>query len=210
MKLDRLKALIRLANNNPNDNEANRAARKVCIVLAEDSFALLNHRPVARTAADKMNEHRQNYQSGTWSGFEGTWNDVKRSKESEFRSKPPTGPPPPRNDDFTSKSYDDLNDFFKKYTKEYFYGGGRGGGKSWTDSAPHVDAPEDNSYDRETNFKGPNYSNNNNYYYDKVTGQRIPKRQEMRKCSKCGLEIPTYRINEDPWICNPCHWKDAP
>ena len=35
MNLDLLKKLIRLANNNPNDNEANLAARKVCVMIAQ-------------------------------------------------------------------------------------------------------------------------------------------------------------------------------
>lgn len=40
MKLDLLKKLTRLANNNPNDNEANLAARKVCRMLEEANFVL--------------------------------------------------------------------------------------------------------------------------------------------------------------------------
>lgn len=38
MKLEILKKLIALANNNPNDNEANLAARKVCKALVEDDY----------------------------------------------------------------------------------------------------------------------------------------------------------------------------
>lgn len=38
MKLEILKKLIALANNNPNDNEANFAARKVCKALIEDKY----------------------------------------------------------------------------------------------------------------------------------------------------------------------------
>lgn len=38
MNYDLIEKLIRLANNNPNENEANLAARKVCKFLADHSF----------------------------------------------------------------------------------------------------------------------------------------------------------------------------
>jgi hypothetical protein len=40
MDIDRLKKLVRLANNNPNDNEANVAARRVCKMLEAANFDL--------------------------------------------------------------------------------------------------------------------------------------------------------------------------
>jgi hypothetical protein len=39
---DLIMKLVRLANNNPNDNEANLAARKVCKLLEENNFKLIN------------------------------------------------------------------------------------------------------------------------------------------------------------------------
>lgn len=42
MDIEKLKSIIRLANNNPNDNEANLAARKACKILAENDFAIFN------------------------------------------------------------------------------------------------------------------------------------------------------------------------
>lgn len=38
MSLDLLKKLVKLANHNPNDNEANSAARRVCLLLEEFNF----------------------------------------------------------------------------------------------------------------------------------------------------------------------------
>lgn len=38
MNLEQIQKLIRLANNNPNDNEANAAARRVCKMLADYKF----------------------------------------------------------------------------------------------------------------------------------------------------------------------------
>jgi hypothetical protein len=40
MNIELLKKLTRLANNNPNENEANLAARKVCKMLEDGKFAL--------------------------------------------------------------------------------------------------------------------------------------------------------------------------
>lgn len=58
MNKDLIIKLAKLANNNPNEHEANSAARRVCKLLAEANF-----------------------------NFGSTWNDVKRSSEPEFKSK---------------------------------------------------------------------------------------------------------------------------
>lgn len=42
MNLDLIKKLTRLANNNPNEHEANLAARKVCQMLEEGNWSLAN------------------------------------------------------------------------------------------------------------------------------------------------------------------------
>lgn len=41
MSIDLLKKLVRLATNNPNEHEANLAARKACELLVKDDFAIL-------------------------------------------------------------------------------------------------------------------------------------------------------------------------
>lgn len=38
MDSEQLKKLVKLANNNPNENEANASARKLCQILADYSF----------------------------------------------------------------------------------------------------------------------------------------------------------------------------
>lgn len=58
-QLEILKKLTALANNNPNENEANLAARKVCRLLQESNFILT---------------------------VNSTWNDVKRTTEPEIKS----------------------------------------------------------------------------------------------------------------------------
>lgn len=56
MNLNLLIKLVKLANNNPNENEANLAARKVCKLIAEDNYQF--NEP--KTAQAK---------EGEWSGF---------------------------------------------------------------------------------------------------------------------------------------------
>ncbi len=64
MNLDLLKKLTKLANHNPNDHEANSAARRVCKMLEECNFTLT---PVAKDNPL-------------------TWNDIVRSETSSWRS----------------------------------------------------------------------------------------------------------------------------
>lgn len=76
MDLDILKKLVRLANNNPNEHEANSAARKVCKILEEDGFKSLN-RPLSsdhyRGMADFIRDMQRDavrYQGAwAWEGF---------------------------------------------------------------------------------------------------------------------------------------------
>lgn len=76
MNLDLLFKLVRLANNNPNDNEANLAARKVCKMIAEANFNITgnttppNPRPQQRGSAGPFNW-------GHWSGFKSGYDYVK-------------------------------------------------------------------------------------------------------------------------------------
>lgn len=109
MKLDILEKLIRLANNNPNEAEANSAARKVCKSLADDS-------KLKEQAASKFTiQTSQDPRSGDMiirvsqlnlcdnprvmellKALEHeinrprTWNDVRRSEEPFWRSSRPT------------------------------------------------------------------------------------------------------------------------
>lgn len=202
MNLDRLKALIRLANNNPSENEANTAARRVCQELAKDDFRILNG-TFPRTAADKMREHASNYGGNinTEDIFRDlydlmnktrqkpytppepakTWNDVRRSEEPQFRSSPPK--------------------------QEYWTGGFRPSAKQedFFRNAPRVDI-NDEEWVRWDEFNIPKNDQGPRYKYD-ANGKRV-KISAMRKCTQCGLETETFRVKEEPFICNPCHWKE--
>lgn len=96
MNLDLLKKLTRLANNNPNENEANLAARKVCKMLEAGNW-LLPAAPVVKTAAEKVK----------------TWADVKRSTEPAWRSKPPEP-----TEESNRRQTEWFNEFFRNMTDE--------------------------------------------------------------------------------------------
>src|SRR5579859_4847245 len=61
MNLDLLTKLVELANNNPNENEANLAARKVCKIIAEGNFNFIDDKNLG------------NQYTGKWTGFS-NWN----------------------------------------------------------------------------------------------------------------------------------------
>lgn len=179
MNLDKIKKFIRLANNNPNEHEANLAARRVCKLLAENNFALLESKSAAANRMGAAN----NRTTGTWEGFE-------RSTEPQWRSNPSYG----------SATYDHFADFIRNYGQRRSKSWDADTKGNWTDSAPHVhvnDEPEQVKYNP---FTSPASE------YDPATGERRKRKQELRKCAKCGLEIMTFRIKEDPWVCQQCHW----
>jgi hypothetical protein len=113
MNKDLLIKLTKLANHNPNDNEANSAARRVCKMLEEANFNLTDTpksapqppkstprgNPFTDTYYDDLYRYQKMYEEflkdATRFGEKWaktgpkTWNDVHRSKEPEFKSTPP-------------------------------------------------------------------------------------------------------------------------
>lgn len=83
MDTDLLKKLIKLANNNPNENEANLAARKVCKMIEADNYNLVGGDQVRRTPPIRPRQS-------------GTWNDIFRSYEPFWTSDWYNPPPPPK------------------------------------------------------------------------------------------------------------------
>jgi hypothetical protein len=78
MNYDLIIKLAKLANNNPNDNEANQAARKVCRLLAEANFNFPAH--------NGDNSRRRPYtppppEPDIWSDFYDIFNEAQRQNE---------------------------------------------------------------------------------------------------------------------------------
>lgn len=123
--------LAKLANNNPSEHEANAAARKVCQLLAENSFSMLS--------------------------------GLTRTTEPDFKStvvSTPYGTGP-------------FGEWFRKWEEEVF---------------------------KNTNVEY-------NPFTSPIRGGKKEKESRMRTCTKCGCEVNTYRIKEDPFICQVCHWS---
>lgn len=200
MDIEKIKSLIRLANNNPNDNEANLAARKACKVLAENNFQIFSSRSNPTT-----------------------WNDVKRSTEPDFRSTPYSGFNPfeelfrearKRGYDPYANPYKTVfeNECVECHTKvivpENKYH------KYWTCSNCLRKARENRPKQKPDPPKPK--SAWETYEYDFVgvdwqpftstppnTGPRPEKK--VRKCSKCGREVETRRVTTI-FTCNVCEW----
>lgn len=72
MNLELIIKLVKLANNNPNDNEANLAARKVCKIIAEGNYQFNQSQSsnTAKPAADAWKVIFNRFYTGS-RGFEG-------------------------------------------------------------------------------------------------------------------------------------------
>jgi hypothetical protein len=183
MNLDLLNKLVRLANNNPNDNEANLAARKVCRMIEEGKFNF-NSNGHVKTAADKVKPYAG-----------GTWNNVKRSTEPQWSSKPPpSGHYNPIQDDLWNL-INKLNREREKQQKESYDKETKG---TWEGFKP---SPKQEEFINEPIFT---------YEYDPITGQKKPiKEKRILKCCICGKENETAFVGlPQVYKCLTCDWED--
>jgi hypothetical protein len=111
MKLEILKKLIALANNNPNDNEANLAARKVCKALIEDKYVDQLKDvviPAAQTIPPNYKPHpkQEQYYKEPFDFYD----FFRRASNSPFNESKWTGPP---------KNEPPKGTYYNPYTEEY-------------------------------------------------------------------------------------------
>ena len=184
MSLDLIKKLVRLANNNPNDNEANLAARKACKMIAELEFYL--EQRVQNTA------YSGNYSRPGASPVTPprTWNDVRRSEEPFWRSKPPTEP---------GRSADDIFDWFFRVERE------RMKREEQAYREQQKKPPRPDAYE-------PIYRPyTDDVHYGTVSDEPIPKNKKIRRklrCKTCHKTIDTVFIGaEELFECNECQWN---
>lgn len=78
MNIDLLTKLVKLANNNPNENEANLAARKVCKIIEEGEFKFVEDKPIISNRQinsdtviydDIVDILNSFYKTGKWEGY---------------------------------------------------------------------------------------------------------------------------------------------
>jgi hypothetical protein len=185
--IEKLKSIIRLANNNPNENEANLAARKACKILAEDNFKFLNPQPAT------------------------TWNDVKRSTEPGFRS-PPTGKRAydPIWEDMLRRGRE------QRVEAEKAARAARDAERIRQEQVRKEQAKreeENKKAYQSVHYEPINYKDfvydfdndifENFYETNFKPGNPHQRRDSIRTCSKCGLRTSTYN-KENPFICGIC------
>lgn len=100
MNIDLLKKLVRLANNNPNEHEANAAARRACKLIEEGNFAL----PTTSTTTKPTPAPG--------------WEPIKKPPPPPKRPEPPRRPPVA--DPFASMFYDEVSDIDPRIFDEIF------------------------------------------------------------------------------------------
>lgn len=88
-RLELIKKLIKLANNNPNEHEANLAARKVCSMLTDYKFTQSTSSERVRSASNPTyNPFEELFKRARQQAQQGprTWDDVNRSTEPWWKS----------------------------------------------------------------------------------------------------------------------------
>lgn len=105
MNFDLITKLAKLANNNPNENEANLAARKVCKLLADSDYKFVagttnkNTQDANRNTQGTSQRTASQYQkskSGSWTGSNfdpDTFSDIFGDIFKNYYYKEPTQPP---------------------------------------------------------------------------------------------------------------------
>jgi hypothetical protein len=176
MNIDLLKKLVRLANNNPNENEANSAARRVCKMIEEAKF---DFRATISGASNPQPSQGVR-----------TWNDVQRSTEPQWSSRPN-----PASDDAAQTIYDFINKMNEEKAK-------------WQKENPQHDpfkAQWVNNYPNwgsKPGYKRPDFEGS---YRKNEPKQEKPKRPI--KCTECGNVKETAFVGRDDlYVCNSCQW----
>ena len=193
MNLDLLKKLTKLANHNPNDHEANSAARRVCKMLEEANWSL----PTTVPPQPKP---------GTWSGFSNprpppqtaqTWNDVRRSQEPAWKSTPPnssgTGFKPDQH------YYDEMKNMTDEMYERIYQERARQQAQNRRPFYTGVDWGNDNPFQKRTDPFMNDIRNRRGY---------DPDNKKLMKCTKCGKDKLTGFVgNAATFICMDCVWS---
>lgn len=225
MNFDLITKLARLANNNPNENEANLAARKACKLLAEGNFTFTNWSPEPKKQQQQYNPaDSRNYRSAS-NPVDNPFADFFKSREKAwdgFKS-------PPKQEKTASEKIKEEQE--KQYkAREY-------------ESRPFTDDLFDmiNKIMEERKYQGyPNHDSDSEYWIKEIIRQQqaecdrnpfkskrqspfdIPlgfgvkdpfgfneskpkKEKHPIKCTECGKEFNSAYIG-NLFICHQCHW----
>lgn len=185
--LDQLLKLIKLANNNPNEHEANAAARKVCKMLMEKNYRITEapqpSTPVSDPLSDILRWARQQNPQNVYykSPFtSGSWSNPFRDEQ------------------------EDDNEWFSPENKTHHKRHANGTIESLSETEAKA-----------RGWKGYGSPfNQKNYYrqdwqvppsYKRKEKEEIHKK--WRKCTQCLTDVETFNT-KDPYICHKCDWDN--
>jgi len=190
MNLDLLTKLVRLANNNPNDNEANLAARKVCKMIESANFQFGSKGTAPKTAAGKVRVRYEN---------QGVW------------SKPPDGPRDPFFTDILHEMWKKMRDEQEKIKKESYDKETKG---TWKD----IKIDFEPSPKQEEFFRGGNVGGGKQERFytgvdwdENYWSEPHKKEKEIRplECKRCHKSVETGFVGPPQmFTCTPCQWEE--
>lgn len=194
LSVDKIKKLIELACNNSNESEANRASRKVCQEIKDSNFKLLNssfnpESPPTRPIYEPTHRQRQ---------YTDPFNDIyetirRASQKAEERERK-------RQEDLLEKLRKEREERTKKEKEPKFTQKENPPKWNWGYN------PSDAQRDFFASGTRPNWDFDS-VFYDNLRRKPNERRSEERECSKCGVKIRTFRIKEEPFVCNICQWS---
>lgn len=195
-KIDLLKKLIQLANHNPSEHEANRAARKVCQLLEE---LKVNFTPGRK---EEPFRPKSPYADGPR-----TWNDVTRSTEPFWRSTPPNPPRQPR----TAQSKVNIDPEKERPFKEgaWSYRPTREQEDLFNETIRSIFEEETIRSIFEEDYERIFKSDKAGNAYNPFIGKKKPKPKRKLKCKHCGTIVETSFVGlVELFECSDCLWKD--
>lgn len=107
--------LIKLANNNPNENEANLAARKVCKMIADADYKFGN------TNKPKVNDYANSNIYPRWDDLSPIYDYFRKQREQYEREKQEREKRAEQNKSHSSKSYGPYGPYSYDYERVYNY-----------------------------------------------------------------------------------------
>lgn len=191
-KLDRLIKLIKLANHNSAEGEANSAARAACRILGEDNYNWITNALTVKSSSRPSSA--------------GTWNDVNRSDKTWWRSKPPPSAGNPFEEwDWGKDTGFDWNAYYENAREE--------AKRRQAEYETHSHTYEDYAKREEARKERTRREKEKRAQSWTWTGERSGNKgfkkvytQKCRNCTVCGITRLT--TDEDtPYICYECRKK---
>lgn len=217
--LERLKKLVRLANNNPNEHEANLAARKACKMIQDGNFEFTNKVPTnpppstpkqqSTNPNPNPNVYRSpydNYYSG-YSIFEEFFRNMKDNpRYKEYREGDWTPYEGAQSRHWATSDYEKTSteELWLKSSDGQFYTNVRTGEK--------LPAKEFAKYARKNGYKeyNPNYTGHQDdeKYYRRRAERGFGNEVRRLKCKTCGNMFNTKFMGlPQMYECNECQWN---